>query len=56
MKSKMLATTMIAPAIMKWPSASAQPAAMLMSTPVNVRRLGWIRSATQAAMISRSGK
>ena len=27
-----------------------------MSTPVNVRRFGWIRSRTQAAMMSRSGK
>ena len=26
-----------------------------MSTPTNVRMLGWIRSATHAAMIARSG-
>ena len=26
-----------------------------MSTPTNVRMFGWIRSATQALMISRSG-
>ena len=46
---------MITPPAMKWPSASCQAAARLMSTPTNVRMLGWIRSATQALMISRSG-
>ena len=56
MKSKMFATIMITPAEMKWPIASAQPAATLISTPMNVRRLGWIRSRTHAAMIKRSGK
>ena len=28
---------------------------MLISTPTNVRTLGWIRSRTQARMMSRSG-
>ena len=55
MKSKMFATIMITPAVGKWPCASAQPAATLMSTPTNVRMLGWIRSRTQAVMIARSG-
>ena len=29
---------------------------MLMSTPVKVSTFGWMRSATQMAMIARSGK
>ncbi len=55
MKSKMLATTMMPPAVRKWPRPSAHPAAMLMRTPVNVRKFGWIRSRTHTAMMSRSG-
>ena len=47
---------MITPADMKRPIASSQPAAMLIRTPVNVRTFGWIRSLTQTAMISRSGR
>jgi hypothetical protein len=52
MKSKMLATIMMHPAVTNLPSASAQAAAKLMSTPTNVSTLGWIRSATQAWMMS----
>ena len=56
MKSKIFATIMITPAETKWPNASSQPAATLIRTPMNVRRLGCIRSRTHAAMIKRSGK
>jgi hypothetical protein len=40
MKSKMLATIMIAPASTNCPRPSAQAAAMLIRTPTNVRTLG----------------
>ena len=55
MKSKMLATTMMTPAVTNLPSASAQAAATLMRTPTKVRMLGWMRSLTQVSMMSRSG-
>ena len=55
MKSKMFATIMTNPASTKRPSASAQAAAMLISTPMKVSVLGWIFSFTQRAMIARSG-
>ena len=55
MKSKMFATIMITPAVTNLPSASAQAAAKLMSTPMKVRMFGWIRSATQVSMMRRSG-
>ena len=40
---------------MKWPRASAKPAPTLMRTPMSVRTLGWMPSATLARMIARSG-
>ena len=43
MKSKMLATIMTTPAVRNSPCASAQAETALMTTPVNVRALGWIR-------------
>ena len=46
---------MITPAVTNLPSASAQAAATLMRTPMNVRVLGWMRSLTQASMMSRRG-
>jgi hypothetical protein len=55
MKSKMLATIMMAPASRKRSLASAMPAAMLMRTPMRVRTFGWIPRATDARMIARSG-
>ena len=55
MKSKMLATIMMTPASRKRSCASAKPAATLMSTPMSVRTLGWIPSATDVLMIARSG-
>ena len=55
MKSKMFATIMMTPARRKRLRASANPAATLMRTPISVRTLGWMPSATQALMIRRSG-
>jgi hypothetical protein len=55
MKSKMLAITMMTPAVTNLPSASAQAAATLMSKPMNVRVLGWMRSLTHTSMMSRRG-
>ena len=55
MKSKMLATIMMTPASTNRPSPSAHAAATLMSTPMKVSMFGWIRSATHARMIARSG-
>ena len=46
MKSKMLATIMITPARMNRSFASAQAATTLISTPISVRTLGWMPSAT----------
>ena len=55
MKSKMLATSMTKPAVTNSPSAKNQAAMKLMNTPVRVSTLGWIRSATHARMMARSG-
>jgi hypothetical protein len=55
MKSKILATIMMRPALMKCPRASLYAAHELMRTPTNVRVLGWIRRATHTAMMARSG-
>ncbi len=55
MKSKMFATSMITNASRNRPKPSAQAAPTLMSTPISVSVLGWIRSATQRLMMPRSG-
>ena len=55
MKSKMLATTMMTPAVTNLPRARAHAAATLIRTPMKVRVLGWMRSLTQVSMMSRSG-
>ena len=55
MKSKMLATTINTKPVMKCPNARAHAAAILTTTPVKVRTLGWMRSATHRLMIARSG-
>ena len=55
MKSKMLATIMITPASRKRSRPSATAAPTLMRTPMSVSVLGWMRRATLAAMIARSG-
>ena len=55
MKSKMFAQIMITPARTKRSTASAQAAQTLTSTPIRVRTLGWMPSATLALMMTRSG-
>ena len=56
MKSKMLATIMMTPARRNRSTPMAQAAATLINTPTSVSVLGWIRSATQAAMMARIGE
>ena len=55
MKSKMLATIMMTPAVRNWFTPSAQAATTLISTPINVSVLGWMPSRTHALMIARRG-
>ncbi len=55
MKSKMLATIMMTPASRNRSFASAIPASTLISTPMSVRTLGWMPSATDALMMAFSG-
>jgi hypothetical protein len=55
MKSKMFAQIMMKPASTKRSCASAQPAAQLISTPINVSVFGEMPSATLTLMMARSG-
>ena len=55
MKSKMLARIMTTPAAMNRSCASSQAATTLTRTPMSVRTLGWMPSATLTLMMARSG-